>query len=135
MSLQKDARVTLTVDGRNCGVFSKREGGGTTSDDTKYRRGGGEPKKALGGDVDVDEVKLTGLQELVTRDLIKWLRTRVGKGAAVVKEQPLDADGKAWGKPDVWTGKLSGVASAEVDVNGSDAAEFEATILADSDVA
>lgn len=135
MALQNAARVTLTVDGRDAGVFSKREGGGTDSEDTKYRRGGGEPKKALGGDTDVDEITLTGLQELATRDLIKWLRTRCGKGNAVVKEQPLDPDGKPWGKPDVWTGKLKGIASAEVDVNGSDAAEFEATVLPDSEVA
>lgn len=128
MSRQDQARVTLSVDGRPIGVFSKREGGGTDSEEAKYFPGGMEPQEALGGSPTVDNVTLTKLYRLTDAENVRFLRGRAGKGECTCVDQQLDADGQAFGKPDVWRGKLKMVKAPDRDSNANDAAEIEIEI-------
>lgn len=121
--------VTVTVDGRQLGgnnTFDTMTGGEVDSDELKYKPGGMAPMVSLGGTTTVGQVVIGRLYDL-KRDhpLIHWLISRVGKGNVVVKKQPLDVDGNAYGRPLVYTGKLKRVLPPEVDSTSTDAAIVE----------
>jgi hypothetical protein len=132
MARKDQARVTLVVDGRTIGVAKTRTGGGTDSEDVKSRAGGGEALESLGSQPTNDNVELTFLQRLNARETVRWLRSRVGKGRAVVTEQPLDGDLHASGTPDTWTGTVKAAALAEADANDTDPADFTVEISTDT---
>jgi hypothetical protein len=131
MATQKQARVTLTVDARDCGVFMAREGGKVDSESKAIFPGGGERQVALGSSQSIDSVTLTGFQALEKRELVDWLETRVGRGRAVCSEQPLDTDNIAFGAPKVWTGVVKSVERADSDANSSDHSEFKVEVTPD----
>jgi hypothetical protein len=127
--MRKDKlRVTLTVEGRDCGVFSKRTGGGVDSDETKYRPGAGMAKISLGGQRDPQNVTLTGLATLENKPIRDWIEQHAGEGRALVKEQPLGPDNNPWGEPKVWPGTVKAYTPPDADTHSSDAAEFEVEI-------
>lgn len=126
MSRQDQHSITVSVDDRDLGVWDKRSGGAVDSEETKYRPGGLASTISLGGSVTVDNVTLQRLYDL-GRDhaLMPWLRSRVGKGQVTVTDQPLDVDGNAFGRPDVYTGVLKRVTPPDADSESSDAALVE----------
>jgi hypothetical protein len=67
--------------------------------------------------------------------LIKWIRSRVGKGRMVVVVQTLDVDGNAYQAPETYIGVLQRFTPAEHDSNSSDAAMYELELGADEAVA
>lgn len=134
MANQHQARCTLRVkaaDGswRDCGVFKQKSGGRVQAEDSKDFPGGMAPQEAFASQATVENVVLTGTQKLERRELIRWMRGRVGKADAVATEQPLDADGNASGPGDVWTGILIRVSTSDVDSSATgDVANFEVEI-------
>lgn len=110
---------------RDCGVFSKKEGGEVDSESTSYYPGGLAPAVALANQATVGNLTLTALQALERQELVRFLRTRAGRAECVASGQPLDPDGNAFGPPDVVNGILKRVSAADYDAQSTDAAEFE----------
>jgi hypothetical protein len=123
---QDQNNVTVTVDGRALGTFDKKSGGEIDSEETTYKPGAMGARVSLGGSVNVGSVTVSRLFDLV-RDgqIVHWLIGRVGKGDVVVKQQPLDVDGNAYGRGLTYRGKLKQVNPPEVDSESSDAALIE----------
>lgn len=136
MSRQDQSLVTLNVDGQNCGVWDTLGGGGTESEETKYRAGGMAAQVSLGGYTSVENVTLARLFVIGRDDgLIKFLRARCGAGNATVVDQPLDADGNVFGQRESYTGKLMRCTPREVDSNSADEARYEVEISTNATVA
>jgi hypothetical protein len=128
--------VTVTVDGQLLGTFGKMTGGEIDSDETTVKPGAMAPRVSLGGSVNVGNVTVSTLYDLQTiHGIIHWLASRCGKAAMVVKKQPLDADGNAFGKALTYTGMLKQVNPPEVDAESSDAAWLELEMTAAGTVA
>lgn len=122
---QKTWRVSLTVEGREIGVFDKKTGGRTGSAALSYTPGNMDPQIALpGGTQVVEALTLTRYYDLV-RDhdnLMPFLLAQAGKGTAVAKQRPLDKDGNAHGRTIVTTGILSYVSDPDTDSESDTAA-------------
>lgn len=99
-------RVTLVVDGVACGVWNKLDGGDKDSTETKISPGGMEEDVSIGGKATYDNVSLEKPYALDDRELADFLDDRVGKGVAEMVQQPLDADGNAYGRPFTKRGTL-----------------------------
>jgi len=120
MSSKSQTLITVQADRVSLGVWDTRSGGETTAALSKYRPGGG-------GEV-LDSVPATQGDVTVTRrfdaardnDLVKDLRTRVGRAVITISEQPLDDDGVKLGKPTTWSGKLSSITADDADSNSDD---------------
>src|SRR5262245_11254926 len=118
--------VALSVDGVDLGIWDKASGGEIDSEETTYKPGAMAPPIALGGSVNVGALTVSRLYDLQRDHLqVHWLISRVGKGAAVAKRQPLDVDGNAFGKPITYTCRLKQVNPPEYDSESSDAALIE----------
>lgn len=139
MSRQDQSAVTLTIDGRDLGIWAKLSGGEIDSEELQFKPGAMGASISLGGSVQVGELTLSKLYELAVfqsgDDLIHWLIMRVGKGNCVAARQPLDPDGNAYGAPLVYTGKLKTVTPPELDSESSDAALVELAITPNGTVA
>lgn len=128
MSTQQNSLVTVVVDGQPLGVFDTLSGGDVTAEPTKRRSGGMGPLKAYGALPDYDDVTVSRVYERERdHELLRRLRTRVGKANASVSEQPLDEDGAPWGRPTTYTGRLIGLTPGEADSESSDPRMFELT--------
>jgi hypothetical protein len=127
---QDEANIGLTVDGREFpGLFSKRDGGEATSEESKTFPAGGHTQQAHGGQQTVENVTLGG-EFVPDRDNadIQFLKTRRGKGDASVVEYGLDGDGNVIERLNSWTGKLMSVNTGSYDANSNDPREFEIVI-------
>lgn len=125
---QQQSRLTLTVDGVNLGVWEDKTGGDTDSNSAQYNLGGMGPRISLGGSQQVNNVVVTKLQDADIQARIKWLRSRAGRGAAVVIDQPVDDEGTAWGEPEVFSGVLKRVKSSDRSASSNNAATVDAEI-------
>jgi hypothetical protein len=136
MSRQDQNAVTLTIDGRDLGIWDKLAGGEIDSDELQFKPGAMGSAVSLGGSVQVGELTLSRLYVL-SRDhaSIQWLISRVGKGDCTAARQPLDPDGNVYGGPIVYTGKLKTVTLPEIDSESSDAALLEIAITPNGKVA
>ena len=130
---QDQANISLTVDGTRIPfVFSRREGGQSTSEESKTFPGGGAPQKAHGGPQMVENITLAGeFVQARDQETLRWLRTRVGKGSASVTEQLLDANGAAFGRPETWTGVVLTVNTGNYDASSADPREIEIEVSTD----
>jgi len=118
--------TTVSVDGVNLGTWDSLTGGGVDSDELKYKPGAMAPAVSLGGSVTVDQVVVGRLYRLQRDHLrVHWLINRVGKANMVVKKQPLDPDGNAFGKPITYRGVLKRCTPPEVDSTSTDPALLE----------
>lgn len=128
--------VSVTIDDRPLGIFDVFDGGETDSEETKYKPGGMQPQKSLGGSTTTENVTLRRLydKDRGDPDLVRWLRTRAGKGRSVVAKQPLDVDGNPFGKADVYTGTLKRVAAPGHDSEDSGPALFELEVSTEGSV-
>lgn len=118
--------ITVTVDGKNLGVFDKAPGAEIDSSETKYSPGGMAPQVTLGGRQTVGNIVASRLYE-VSRDheLARSLVHRAGKAAMSISWQPLDTDGNPFGKPVVTSGKLKRVKFPDMDSESDGAAMLE----------
>lgn len=138
MGTKNQYRITLNIDGRDCGVWDKKTGGDADSSETKYKPGGMAPEETFGGDVEVSNVMLTRVKKRQGRDdidLIKFLFSRRGRGRATIVEQPLDVDKNAYGVPTTYTGILKKVSGADVDSNSNEADTYELEISTNGSIA
>lgn len=122
-------RVTLTVAGVSYGVFDKKSGGLSDSEELKYRKGGMGPERTFGGPGMTENVTISKIVEGAAGWAeIRALRQQRGRGACTCVVQALDDDGNAIGQPDVYTGILKSVSSPDHDSNSADAAEVTVEI-------
>lgn len=129
MSRQDQYAITLTIDGRDFGVWDKLTGGEVDSEETKYKPGGMGAPVSLGGSVDVGNLTVSRLYVLNRdHDTIHQLVSRAGKGRVTISKQPLDVDGNAYGRPLVYTGTLKSVTTPDADSESSDAGILECEI-------
>lgn len=117
---------------RNLGVWDKKQGGETDSEEYKYSPGAMAGTVSLGGRKNVGNVTVSRLYRLL-RDhatVLRMLISGAGKARIVIAQQPLDINGNVFGNPIVWNGTLKRVSPPEVDSESSDAAliEIEATV-------
>lgn len=126
---QKQWRVTLTVDGKNYGVFDTFSGGNVTANSSRYAAGGMDDPEPQGGTADREAITI-GRQFRRNRDVAAQveLDNLVGKGKAVVSRQALDPDKVAIGPPKVFKGVINGCTEPEHDSNGDDPSTFEVEI-------
>jgi hypothetical protein len=122
--------VSLSVDGVDYGIWETFDGGDSTSEETKHFPGGMQPEISLGGQTHVSNVTINRLFD-GDRDgpALAVLRERVGKGRAVVTKQPLDADGNAYGQPEVYGGKLMTVTPPPADANATGTASLITVVI------
>lgn len=130
MSTAQQSLVTVTVAGRALGKFASRTGGESTAEPQKDFPGGMAkanvyPSLPNVGDVVVSRVRANTAADI---DLVAWLRTQAGSGQMVVSDQPLDAYGIPFGKPETWTGVLTGVVAGDSDANSTDLRRLELTM-------
>lgn len=134
---QKTFRVSLTIDGEDFGVWDTKTGGKLGANVLTYLPGGMAPQVSLpGGTPTIDTVTLGRLYDLVRdHDNAKaTLNAKCGSGRCVVKVRPLDGDGNGHGKSEIWTGKLSSVASPDTDSNSDNAALLVIEIAPDGPI-
>lgn len=127
---------TVTIGGRDLGVFRGRTGGAGDSEETKMRLGGMGGQVSLGGPQTMENVTVSKELDLdgIAND-VPWLYAGRGKLAAKVTQQPLDADGNAHGRRVTWSGKLKQVSYPEHDAEGNDPAVLELEIATDGTLA
>jgi hypothetical protein len=135
-SRQDTFSVTVTVGGKNLGVFRGREGGVGDSEESKMRLGGMGPQVSLGGSQTMENVTATKEFDLdgIAND-IPWLMAGRGRLKASCTVQPLDLDGNAHGRRVTWSGILKSVTYPEQDAEGNDPAEVELEIATDGNLA
>ncbi len=134
---QKDYLLTLKVGKRQTGIWDKQTGGGVDSEDEKYQPGGGQPKIALGGEQEIDNITLQRYYDLDRdhTDLIKYLLNAVGGTRIVYVKQPLNAEGVPFGDPLVYNGVLKKCDPPEVDSESSSAGMLSIELSLDGDIA
>jgi hypothetical protein len=121
---------SVTIDGKDWGVWDTLAGGGVTATETKYKPGGMAPQKSLGGSTAVDNLTLGRLLE--TKDEWTGIRDlmahRCGKAEVTVSRTPLDVDGNKFGDPLVYNGLLLTVAPGDTDSNSESAQVWQITV-------
>lgn len=128
-------RVTLTVDGRDYGVWDKKTGGSADSNNTVYHPGGMAPQKSLGGQPIYDVLTLERLYELERdHDNLPGLLAAAGHGKAVAKQLPLDVNGQAYGRPIVYIGLLKKVQPPSHDSTSTNPAMLAVEISLDGPI-
>lgn len=125
---EDQARLTLSIDGVSLGVCHAKDGGDTEADANPFKPGGMAPQVNLGGPAKVSDIKLTLPWTETLDGRRQWLRSRVGRGAAVIVEQPLDADGNPFGAVDTRTGVLNAVTEPPYDAKSGDPRLIELTV-------
>jgi hypothetical protein len=127
---------TVTIDGRNYGVFEGREGGAGDSEETKTRLGAMGPEVSLGGAQTIENVTVKKLYDLdgIGQD-IALLYARRGRARCSITTQPMDKDGNVHGRGWTYQGILKQVTPPDYDAEGNDAAMIELEITVDSPVA
>jgi hypothetical protein len=119
--LNNQARVSVTMEGLDRGVFRGREGGAKTGESTSVRPGGMAPPKVYAGTWEFDEVTLTRVIEHGTDSgLYHWFLDRYGQRLTAI-EQPLDGRGRAgFHRPVTYGAVLTGIAQVDYDADGND---------------
>lgn len=128
-------RVTMTLAGRDLGIWDTKEGGESDSEETRYRPGG-LPEESLGGADTVTQITCSRMFRRGRDDQqIAFMRSQVGSGTAIVKVLNSDADGNPIGTGETYTGVLKRVGPPQVDSNSSDVAMIEVEITPNAAVA
>lgn len=128
-SRQDQFRVTLQVAGNNWGVWEKKSGGKLSGNTTSIFPGGMAPEEPLGGRPSSDLITLSRNYDRVRdHDRMNLLLPGVGKWECVVREQPLDQNGNAYGSPIVSNGILESVDRPQIDASSTASAEITVEI-------
>lgn len=111
---------TLTIAGKNYGVWDTLAGGDIAFSENKYKKGGMKPEKTLGGTKTVNNVtlgRLLDIEDADDWDLLKGLMVLEENTPATISRQPLDADGNPFGKPLGYTGLVLQAMPGDTDAN------------------
>lgn len=131
-SRQDQFRVTLKIAGNNFGVFEKRSGGKLSGNTTSIFPGNMAPEKSLGGRPSSDLITLTRNYDRVRdHDRLNLLVPGIGKYECVVQQQPLDAEGNAYGNPITWNGTLESLTWPDADTSSTSSSEIVLEIKPD----
>lgn len=135
MSRKDQERVTVSVDGKDLGVWDMFTGGATDSSETRHRPGGMAPEVSLGGAQTITNFTLQRLYSL-ERDhpIYKWLQGRAGIGSVVAKRTMLTRDRAVSGDPITFTGILKTVTPADHDSNAADRKMLSLEVVPDGAV-
>jgi hypothetical protein len=116
LSSKQQFLITVVVDGISIGVFDTHSGGDSQAKGNKHRPGGMGDEVSYASLPSYSDLKVTRVYER-NRDheLIRTLSAKSGLKPASMTEQPLDADGNAWGKPTVYTGRFLGLSRGDTD--------------------
>lgn len=128
-------RVTVAVEEKDLGVFMSHEGGGVSGETTKIRPGADEAEVILAAVKTFADLTVNGLYTDALRARRLWLAEQINKGEMVVSMQPLDADGNAFGSPEVVRGQLTGFEPPGSDANSTgdgSAAQCSVTMAVES---
>lgn len=126
LARENQFRWTLTVDGRNCGVWAETDDHAKDSEEAKTRPGAGEAEESLGGVTSYDNLNMTARWDrLLHPDLERFLDSRVGRGVAVATRQALDRDNMPFGAPLVHSGTLKKLVRPGSNSDGSDASNLQ----------
>lgn len=135
-SRQDQSRVTVVVDGRNCGVWDDRTGGDADSNTTQYQLGGMGPRISLGGPTQVANVVVNRLEDDELMGLAKFLYAAQHRNAPVAcTQQKLDDEGNPIYEPFQWTGKVKRFKLADVQSQSNSASQAELELEVDGLVA
>lgn len=129
MFTQRNHRTTLTVDGVYLGAWNSKTGGDSDSNMVEWQQAGMGGQISLGGAQVTANVVLSRLEDAEILAQAKWLRSRTGKGVAVVTEQLLDDEGAVYDEPVVYKGLLKRAKGSDRNDNAATAAEFEVEIV------
>lgn len=110
---------------RNLGVMDTFEGGETSADDSRHKRGGMQGSVPLGGTKEVGNITTSRLYDGFMQEQEPWLENGVGALEATITKQPLDDAGLAFGRPRVFTAKLVTLTPPDHDADSSDGAMIE----------
>jgi hypothetical protein len=127
--------VTVSVDGKNYGLFDKMSGGAVSATDTKYRPAGRETEISLGGRKTVENITVERLYTLGRDHLqVKVLMSKVGKGRVRITKRCMDENGAPWGRPLVYSGTLQKVTVPDMDNQSTSVATIVLEIGTDGSV-
>lgn len=135
-STARHFQVSVTVNGRSLGTFDQMSGGATTAEATKHSSSSFLGRRAaLGNPPETEDVTLRRFFDY-ERDHAeaKSLRPLVGLAEVTVSRQPKDINGSPYGRPEIYTGVLSGIVYPEFNVDSSDLSLLELTVTVDGDV-
>lgn len=105
------------------GVWDKFSGGDLDSDETKYYPGGMVAPISLGGRRTPGNVTVSRLYRLERdHDRMQFLFDSAGKSRMTVSRQPLEIEGKKYGKALIYNGTLKHVSPPDLDSEQSGAA-------------
>lgn len=127
--------VSVMVDAVDLGVWDMKNGGEGDSEETTYKPGGMGAQISLGGSQTTGNVTVAKLYDKAIHDRVHWLMGRRGRATMIVTQQPLDADGAAWGRPIVYSGTLKRVSPPDHDSESNSAAKIELEMTPNGPVA
>lgn len=121
--------VSVVVNGQALGTFDAYSGGDAQAKSVKHRPGGMGPEKSYSSLPSYTTLTVSRVLE-PARDweLVRSLTQIAGRVDASMTEQPLDANGVAWGKPKTFTGHFLGVKPGKVDSTSDAIRMFEVDI-------
>lgn len=122
---QSNHRTTVTVDGVALGAWESKTGGDSDSNTVQWQQAGMAGQISLGGEQITANVVLSRLEDAEIIPLKKWLRSRSGKGVAVITEQILDDEGMPFDDPEVYKGVMKRFKGSDRNSNSNTAAECE----------
>ena len=119
MSSELQFLVSLSIDAYGpVGVFDTKQGGDIDSTPVRHRPGGMGPEVVYPALPVYGPITLGRVVDNEFRTdsaLIGVLEQYVGRSMATVTEQPLDAEGNAWGTPTTYRGMFSAIHVGNVD--------------------
>lgn len=129
--LQRNALVTVVVDGESLGTWITTTEINTTADGQKIRLGGMSDETAFGGPASTDNPTVTRLFDTYMQSKAKALRKKVGLAVPMsVTYNALDNSKKVTYSETV-SGVLNGVKTPPADDNSSEFGYIELELLAD----
>lgn len=125
--------LTLVLDGRDLGVWDKKEGGEIDSEENKYKPGGMAKEISLGGTQTIGNVTFTRYYDWARDDdVLTFISPRVGNGRGALGVQMLDVKGAPRGRLLTYGGTLKTFTPPDLDSESNDAAMIALEFTCDS---
>lgn len=125
--------VTLLLDGKDEGIWDKKEGGEADSEELKYPPGGMADEISMGGHKTYGNVTISRYCDWA-RDWPKvpfWMNA-AGSIRGTIGQQPMDVNGNPQGKPLTYSGTMKTCTPPEPDSTGTDEGRIEMEFTIDT---